>query len=132
MVIRHVINYLTHRSNLYAFYREEDGTPRTPRLDSFGSVPMINGVPVADENTVRTVNYSWLTVNGLVEKEAMLIVTPRVVKEVRDHFGCQELEGAELEGEGGASAVGSHWDLRVFTNEVRKYRICSNIVPKRC
>ena len=60
--------------------------------------------------------------NGVEEKETMLIVTPRVVKEVRDHFGCQELEGAELEGDGGASSVGSHWDLKVFTNEVRKYR----------
>ena len=115
----HCIQFLTRRSLLYAFYREDDGTPRTPRLDNLGTVPTVNGIPVASENTVRTANYSWLTVNGVLEKETMLIVTPRVVKEVRDHFGCQELEGAELEGEGGTSSVGSHWDLRTFINEVR-------------
>ena len=117
--IQTFIQFLTHRSFLYAFYREDDGTPRTPRLDNFGTVPTVNGIPVASENTVRTANYPWLTVNGVLEKETMLIVTPRVVREVRDHFGCQELEGAELEGEGGASSVGSHWDLRTFINEVR-------------
>ena len=39
-------------------------------------------------------------------------------------LSVKELEGA-------AASLLVAWDLRVFT-EVRKYRICSNIVPKRC
>ena len=88
-------------------------------MDEFGSLPTTaSGVPIPSDTTVRAVNYTWETANGAVQKEVQLIVTPRVVKEVRDHFGCDELLGAELEGAGSPGAIGNHWDLRVFGNEV--------------
>ncbi|KAI6653738.1 hypothetical protein LOD99_3242 [Oopsacas minuta] len=119
-LIKHeMIHALGFLSFLYAYYRNDDGTPRTPRVDDFDSVPTNSqGFPIPNENTVRSVNYTWETINGDVQKEVTLIVTPRVVQEARDHFGCQLLEGAELEGQGGSGSAGSHWDLRAFLNEL--------------
>lgn len=47
------------------------------------------------------------------------MVTPRVVKEVREHFNCSTLEGAELEDQGEEGTVLTHWEKRVF--EVGEY-----------
>ena len=34
--------------------------------------------------------------------------------EVRSHFGCSSLVGAELENQGGSATIGSHWEKRIF------------------
>ena len=44
-------------------------------------------------------------------------VYPRVVEEVRRHFNCSDLEGAELEGQGGDGTALTHWEKRIFQNE---------------
>ena len=41
-------------------------------------------------------------------------------EEVRDHFGCHSLEGAELEDQGEDGTILTHWEKRVF--EVRGVR----------
>ena len=35
--------------------------------------------------------------SGTIPRDFNLLVTPKVKEEVRNHFGCNELEGAELE-----------------------------------
>ena len=35
-------------------------------------------------------------------------------EEVRKHFNCSTLEGAELEDQGSSGTAGSHWEKRVF------------------
>jgi hypothetical protein len=42
------------------------------------------------------------------------VVTPTVVQEVRAQFGCRNLDGAELEDEGGDGTSKSHWEYRLF------------------
>jgi leishmanolysin-like peptidase len=44
-----------------------------------------------------------------------MMVTPRVVEEVRKHFNCSTLEGAELEDQGGE---GMNWVLIMFKFEI--------------
>ena len=39
---------------------------------------------------------------GAKERRVSLLVTPAVVREVRAHFACPDLEGAELEDQVGA------------------------------
>ena len=39
----------------------------------------------------------WKVRKGMMKKMTHLVVTPRVVREVRTHFDCPTLEGAELE-----------------------------------
>ena len=46
-----------------------------------------------------------------------LMVTPRVVEEVQRHFNCSDLEGAELEDQGGDGTALTHWEKRIFQNE---------------
>ena len=43
----------------------------------------------------------WLVRDRRIRKEMHMMVTPRVVEEVRLHFNCSTLEGAELEDQGG-------------------------------
>lgn len=43
-----------------------------------------------------------------------MMVTPRVVDEARRHFACDQLEGAELENQGGDGTALTHWEKRVF------------------
>lgn len=68
---------------------------------------------------IRTVKRrNWLVRSGFMSREVQLIVTPRVVEEVREFFNCSEVEGAELEDQGEEGTALTHWEKRVF--EVRQ------------
>ena len=54
---------------------------------------------------------------GLSTKEVDVVVTPRVREEVRKHFGCNKLSGAELEDQGEEGTALTHWEKRLFENE---------------
>ena len=43
-----------------------------------------------------------------------VVVTPRVREEVRKHYGCNELSGAELEDQGEEGTALTHWEKRLF------------------
>jgi len=45
------------------------------------------------------------------------MVTPAVQREVRRHFNCPTLEGAEMEDQGGDGTALTHWEKRLFQNE---------------
>lgn len=55
--------------------------------------------------------------SGTKTRTVDVMVTPRVVEEVRNHFGCPTLLGAELEDQGGEGTALTHWEKRVFQNE---------------
>ena len=57
------------------------------------------------------------TAGSSIPHKVELIVTPRVVKEARDHFNCPSLEGAEIENQGGSGQKQTHWEKRLFENE---------------
>jgi len=46
-----------------------------------------------------------------------MIVTPKVVNAARKHFGCNNLEGVELEDQGGEGSKNSHWESRVMLGD---------------
>jgi len=37
---------------------------------------------------------------------------------LKNHFNCPTLEGGYLENEGGTGSAGSHWERKIFFNEV--------------
>ena len=43
-----------------------------------------------------------------------MVVTPRVQEEVRRHYGCDTLSGAELEDQGEEGTALTHWEKRLF------------------
>ena len=50
-----------------------------------------------------------------------LVVTPKVVEVGRWYFGCDSLEGVELENQPTTTCglIGSHWESRMWRTEVR-------------
>ena len=62
----------------------------------------------------KIVRNDWLVHGGTVKREFRVLVTPRVVEEVRNHFNCSLLEGAELEDQGEDGTALTHWEKRVF------------------
>lgn len=115
-----ILHALGFSVSLYAFFRDEDGNPRTQRKPDTGK-------PYLDEklqlhkwssSTIRKiVREKWSVRGGAVRREIDMMVTPRVVEEVRNHFDCPELEGAELEDQGGEGTALTHWEKRILENE---------------
>jgi len=48
-----------------------------------------------------------------------VVVTPRVREEVRRHYNCQELSGAELEDQGEEGTALTHWEKRLFEVNIK-------------
>jgi hypothetical protein len=47
-----------------------------------------------------------------------VLTTPHVKEFARNHFGCNTLNGVELEDGGGSGTQGSHWEQRLALNEL--------------
>jgi len=116
--IHEIFHILGFSSNAFPFYREPDGTPRTPRCPGAegcgsqfnpGAPPLSNGEYLVSSNTVAVSTNSY----GSVRK----LVTPEVVRVAQQHFACDTLDGIELENEGGSGTAGSHWEKRQMINE---------------
>ncbi|XP_024887665.1 leishmanolysin-like peptidase [Temnothorax curvispinosus] len=115
-----ILHALGFSVSLYAFYRDENGEPRTPRRSDTGKPPLNEKLQTHQwsENTIKTVvRPRWQVHGGYVERTMQMIVTPRVRAEVQAHFNCPELEGAELEDQGEDGTALTHWEKRVFENE---------------
>ncbi|KAK7869707.1 hypothetical protein R5R35_011777 [Gryllus longicercus] len=105
--------------SLFAFWRDDAGAPLTPR-GRLGK-PQLNARLQArqwSERVIRgAVRERWGVAGGRVQRHVQLLVTPRVVREVRAHFACDALEGAELEDQGEDGTALTHWEKRLFENE---------------
>lgn len=104
--------------SLFAFYRDPQGRPLTPRGE--------NGKPKLNEDlqtrqwsdkVIRKETRRWKVRGGYTTKEVQVVVTPKVREEVRKHYGCESLSGAELEDQGEEGTALTHWEKRLF--EVR-------------
>ncbi|XP_077392412.1 leishmanolysin-like peptidase isoform X3 [Festucalex cinctus] len=114
-----IIHALGFSAGLFAFYRDDDGKPLTPRFSS--GLPAFNesqGLYQWSEAVIKRVSRLWDIRGGvMVRHEVHLLVTPRVVDEVRRHFQCPILEGMELENQGGMGTELNHWEKRLLENE---------------
>ena len=115
-----VLHALGFSSASWQLFRNADGSPRTPR----GS----NGLPArvtltCHDGQTRT-NQLQIASNTLQLGSARgttvaRLVTPRVRSVARDIFGCDTLDGAELENQPTSSGCfGSHWEQRNFLGDV--------------
>ena len=66
------------------------------------------------DRVIRKEIREWKVHGGVIEKEVQIVVTPRVREEVRKHYGCDDLEGAELEDQGEEGTALTHWEKRLF------------------
>eukprot|EP00127_Corallochytrium_limacisporum_P001934 Clim_evm89s88 gene=Clim_evmTU89s88 len=107
--VHELLHALVFSPNLYAFFRDDNGNPRTAR-DALGYPPYNATGWIADENTIKAFEERGHTVTK--------IVTPRVVEAVKRHFDCPTLNGAELEDGGSGGSAGAHWEKRQFYEDV--------------
>lgn len=57
-------------------------------------------------------------VNG---KDITILTLDPLTDRLRDYFACYDLEGAYLEQQGDEGSAGSHFERRVFLNEVHEF-----------
>lgn len=50
-------------------------------------------------------------------QKRVLVVTPKVVEVARKHYGCDTLEGVQLEDQGGQGSALSHWESRIMLGD---------------
>ena len=74
------------------------------------------------DQVIRKEVRKWKVRNGYASKEVQVVVTPKVREEVRKHYGCESLSGAELEDQGEEGTALTHWEKRLF--EVRIFFKC--------
>uniref|UniRef100_A0A914WX98 Leishmanolysin-like peptidase n=1 Tax=Plectus sambesii TaxID=2011161 RepID=A0A914WX98_9BILA len=115
-----ILHALGFSAGLYAFFRDDNGQPRTKR-NQYNKPVSLNkerGFYDWDESTIRSVvRENWWTKNGPVPHRLQMMITPRVRAEAVRHFGCSELEGVELENQGGDGTALTHWEKRLLENE---------------
>jgi len=118
--VHELLHALGFSTDSWALFRNQDGTPRTPR--GADGLPALTPTLCTDgvTRTVRAPSASTL----LVRQERGVIVnrmvTPKVVAVARDLLGCSTLEGPELENQPttSGSCFGSHWEQRLFPQEM--------------
>ncbi|XP_072173799.1 leishmanolysin-like peptidase [Diadema setosum] len=114
-----IIHALGFSAALYAFYRDSNGQPLTPRLAT--GLPEFNatmGLYQWSENVIRPVTRTdWDVRTGQMEHTVNMIVTRKVVEEARAHFNCPTLEGVEVENHGGTGTEITHFEKRLLANE---------------
>ncbi|XP_059085081.1 leishmanolysin-like peptidase [Tigriopus californicus] len=113
-----LLHALGFSSSLFAFFRDSRGDPLTPR-GSDGKPPINRKLQLRQwsDKIIKEIERTWKVRSGMVTRRVSVMVTPKVVEEVRKHFGCPTLEGAELEDQGGDGTALTHWEKRIFQNE---------------
>ncbi|KAK3597036.1 hypothetical protein CHS0354_022044 [Potamilus streckersoni] len=134
-VLKHeILHSLGFTAALYAFYRDSNGQPLTAR-DKFSNMPpYIPSIGIhqwSNKVVKKFTRNDWKLKSGTVAKTVEMIITPNVVKEVRRHFNCSTLEGAELEDQGLNGTAITHWEKRVFENEAMTGTYTQNPVISR-
>eukprot|EP00095_Tigriopus_kingsejongensis_P010307 maker-scaffold148_size310697-snap-gene-2.12 protein:Tk10307 transcript:maker-scaffold148_size310697-snap-gene-2.12-mRNA-1 annotation:"conserved hypothetical protein" len=113
-----LLHALGFSSSLFAFFRDPNGDPLTPR-GSDGKPPINRQLQLRQWSSkiIKEIERPWKVKSGTITRKLSVMVTPKVVEEVRRHFDCPTLEGAELEDQGGDGTALTHWEKRIFQNE---------------
>lgn len=113
-----LLHALGFSSSLFAYFRDAKGKPLTPR-GSDGKPPINRQLQIRQwsDKVIRQETRPWVVRGGEVNRTFNILVTPNVVREVRRHFNCTKLQGAELEDQGGDGTALTHWEKRLFQNE---------------
>jgi len=116
-----ILHALGFSAGLYAFFLDDAGNPLTPRDPRTGKPPFNpkTNMYEASSSVIQTFTRpSWkIYSDKIIKRNVTMLVTPRVKMETRKHFGCESLEGAELEDQGEIGTRFTHWEKRVFENE---------------
>ncbi|KPM09199.1 leishmanolysin-like protein [Sarcoptes scabiei] len=124
-----ILHALGFSVSLYAFYRDSEGN-RIGSTNQAKNIPNTNSsnrtsftpnagsmLKISKKVLLRVERKNWKVRGGTLTNSVFVISTPNVVREVRNHFNCSLLEGAELENQGEDGTLLTHWEKRLFENE---------------
>ncbi|VDL60561.1 unnamed protein product [Hymenolepis diminuta] len=128
-----LMHILGFSPSLYAFFRDKNGVPITPRnpitgLPNLGWVNHTKRMYQWSDKVVKTAVKNWTSAMGTFNKTVHLVVTPTVLRYAREYFGCRDLEGVELEDQGGLGVSLSHWEMRILGNELMTAKFMNSYV----
>nr|XP_027196762.1 leishmanolysin-like peptidase [Dermatophagoides pteronyssinus] len=129
-----ILHALGFSVSLYAFYLDPNGS--NPTIDALKNQQnkhslnnnrgLLNGgggsgggsmLMISKKILQRVPRKNWMVRGGNITNNVFVISTPNVLREVRNHFNCSKLEGAELENQGEDGTLLTHWEKRLFENE---------------
>ena len=118
-VAHELVHILGFSKESFAYFRDEYGSPRTPRCpgasgcsndDTPGHPPKVDGKLEISSNTLAKSSERGRAVER--------IVSPAVQEIAREHYGCSDLAGAELEDSISIANGASHWEKRVLMTDI--------------
>lgn len=59
--------------------------------------------------------------------ETTVLILEPLAKRLQQYFNCPTIEGAYLENQGSPGSIGSHFERRLFFNEVIDYSLFSSL-----
>ncbi|CAL8096174.1 unnamed protein product [Calicophoron daubneyi] len=121
-VIHELAHALGFAPTLYAFMRDENGKPRTRRspetgMPDLGRNPM-SGIFVPSKDTVGVVTRRWKSAETTTEEQVLTLRTPNLLRYARTHFGCPDMDGVDLENQGGTGTASAHFEARLVNDEL--------------
>nr|CAH8853200.1 unnamed protein product [Trichobilharzia regenti] len=120
-IIKHEVGHALGVSSYhYALMRDERGYPRTER-DPQTNLPRhrdTNNNYLASTNTIQKIQRNWMSAVTNVPRMVNSLVTPSVLSAARKHFNCKTLDGVDLENEGSSASAGSHFEARIYGDEL--------------
>lgn len=51
-------------------------------------------------------------------KETNILMLPRLTQLAREYFDCDSIDGVEMENQGGAGSLGSHFEARMIRDDL--------------
>lgn len=72
---------------------------------------------VGEDGTLHDSGGTFTVFREGLQKDVHLVRTPRILRAARAHFGCDTLDGVEVEDMGGRGTADSHWKKRLFFEE---------------
>ncbi|XP_071481004.1 uncharacterized protein [Diadema antillarum] len=113
-----IFHALGFSTGLYAFFRDADGAPLTPRnADGLPTFDTGTGLYVWSEQVVQEIELEWEHSTGSMTTSVQVLVLPNVLREARAHFECPTLQGVELEDGGGSGTALAHFEKRILAPE---------------
>ncbi len=100
------VNWLEYNTYL-AFHEITHIMVFNRRLFSF--FKDVKGIPIPMDNII-----SNITINNLTR---VMLKTPKVLDYARRHFNCNNIDGMELENQGGRGTVMNHWEARLMLSD---------------
>jgi hypothetical protein len=110
ITVHELAHILGLSSNLYPYFRDENGVPRTNRTDA--GVAVVSEHTCSNGTSVLDIQASAETIQAVQRngRWEQYMITPRIQSVARNHFNCPELPGARLQEDD--NCVGSHWHER--------------------